>query len=103
MWMLAASTVRRSRRHGSRQAEEGLRVGALCVGVDEPPGLVRLRRLGVIFGEASRRFRAGDRRTAMRYLAAAAGTGGLIRSFRVGLRLVKVELGRRRLGVTVPR
>jgi hypothetical protein len=57
----------------------------------------------VIFGEASRQFRAGDRRSALRYLAAAAGTGGLFHSFRVGLRLIRVELGRRRLGVTVPR
>jgi glycosyltransferase involved in cell wall biosynthesis len=64
---------------------------------------IRVRRLGAIMGEASRRFRAGERRSAVRYLAAAAGTGGLARSLRVGLRLIQVELGRRRLGVTVPR
>ena len=65
--------------------------------------LIRVRRIASIFGEASRRWRAGDRRTALRYVAAAAGSGGLLRSLRVGLRLVRVELGRRRLGVTVPR
>jgi glycosyltransferase involved in cell wall biosynthesis len=65
--------------------------------------LVRLRRVGAIFGEASRRWRAGDRRVALRYVAAAAGSGGLRRSLIVGLRLVKVEAGRRRLGVNVPR
>jgi glycosyltransferase involved in cell wall biosynthesis len=65
--------------------------------------LIRLRRVASIFGEASRRWQAGDRRAALRYVAAAAGSGGLIRSLRVGLSLVRVELGRRRLGVTVPR
>ena len=65
--------------------------------------LIRLRRVAAIFGEASRRWRAGDRRAALRYVAAAAGSGGLRRSFRVALRLVRVEVGRRRLGVTVPR
>jgi glycosyltransferase involved in cell wall biosynthesis len=65
--------------------------------------LIRARRIASIFGEASRRWQAGDRRAALRYVAAAAGSGGLLRSFRVGLRLVRVELGRRRLGVTVPR
>jgi hypothetical protein len=47
--------------------------------------------------------RAGDRRTAVRYVAAAAGSGGLVRSLSVGLGLVRVQLGRRRLGVSVPR
>jgi glycosyltransferase involved in cell wall biosynthesis len=65
--------------------------------------LIRLRRIGAIFGEASRRWQAGDRRAAFRYVVAAAGSGGLLRSFAVGVRLVRVELGRRRLGVTVPR
>jgi glycosyltransferase involved in cell wall biosynthesis len=65
--------------------------------------LIRMRRIASIFGEASRRWQAGDRRAALRYVAAAAGSGGLIRSLRVGLRLLRVELGRRRLGVTVPR
>jgi glycosyltransferase involved in cell wall biosynthesis len=65
--------------------------------------LIRVRRIASIFGEASRRWQAGERRAALRYVAAAAGGGGLFRSLRVGLRLVRVELGRRRLGVTVPR
>jgi glycosyltransferase involved in cell wall biosynthesis len=65
--------------------------------------LIRARRIASIFGEASRRWQAGDRRAALRYVVAAAGSGGLVRSFRVGLHLVRVELGRRRLGVTVPR
>ena len=65
--------------------------------------LIRLRRVAAIFGEASRRWRAGDRRAALSYVGAAAGSGGLRRSFTVALRLLKVEVGRRRLGVTVPR
>jgi glycosyltransferase involved in cell wall biosynthesis len=65
--------------------------------------LIQVRRVAAIFGEASRRWRAGERRTALRYVAAAVGTGGLIRSIVVAARLVKIEVGRRRLGVTVPR
>ena len=65
--------------------------------------LIRRRRVAAIFGEASRRWRAGDRRTALSYVRAAAGNGGLRRSFTVALSLVKVEVGRRRHGVTVPR
>jgi glycosyltransferase involved in cell wall biosynthesis len=65
--------------------------------------LIRRRRVASIFGEASRRFRSGDRRAALHYIAAAVGTGGLIRSLAVGLQLVRTELGRRRLGVSVPR
>jgi glycosyltransferase involved in cell wall biosynthesis len=65
--------------------------------------LIQTRRVAAIFGEASRRWRAGDRRSALSYVAAAAGSGGLRRSLTVALRLVRVEIGRRRLGVTVPR
>ena len=65
--------------------------------------LIQVRRVAAIFGEASRRWRAGERRTALRYVAAAVGTGGLIRSIVVAVRLVKIEVGHRRLGVTVPR
>jgi glycosyltransferase involved in cell wall biosynthesis len=64
---------------------------------------IRLRRVAAIFGEASRRLQSGDRRAALRYIASAAGTGGFSRSFWIGLRLVRVGIGRRRLGVTVPR
>jgi glycosyltransferase involved in cell wall biosynthesis len=65
--------------------------------------LIRRRRVASIFGEASRRLRSRDRRAALRYIAAAAGSGGVLRSFRVGLSLIRVELARRRLGITVPR
>ena len=65
--------------------------------------LIRRRRIAATFGEASRRMRTGDRRTARRYLASAAGTGGLLRAVLVGMSLVKVEIGRRRLGASVPR
>jgi glycosyltransferase involved in cell wall biosynthesis len=65
--------------------------------------LIRPRRAAAIFGEASRRWRQGDRRAALRYASAALGSGGLWRSLGVALRLARVELGRRRLGVTVPR
>jgi glycosyltransferase involved in cell wall biosynthesis len=65
--------------------------------------LIRVRRVAAIFGEASRRWRAGDRRAALRFIAAAAGSGGVWRSLGVALRLVRVEAGRRRLGVNVPR
>jgi glycosyltransferase involved in cell wall biosynthesis len=64
--------------------------------------LIRMRRVASIFGEASRRLQAGDRRAALRYIAAAAATGGLVRSFWTGMRLVRVGRGRRRLGITVP-
>jgi glycosyltransferase involved in cell wall biosynthesis len=65
--------------------------------------LVRARRAGAFFGEASRRWRAGDRRAAFSYMSAAARSAGLVRALRVALGLVRVELGRRRLGVSVPR
>jgi glycosyltransferase involved in cell wall biosynthesis len=99
---------RRHQRNATSQTSDALEDALIVLALadsryPELHRLIRLRRLGVIFGEASRRFRAGDRGAALRYLAAAAGTGGLLRSFRVGLRLVRVELGRRRLGVTVPR
>lgn len=64
---------------------------------------IRARRAAAIFGEASRRWRAGDRRAALSFSAAAAGSGGLWRALGAGVHLVKVELGRRRLGVKVPR
>jgi glycosyltransferase involved in cell wall biosynthesis len=65
--------------------------------------LIRVRRVAAIFGEASRRWRAGERRAALSYVAAAAASGGLRHSLSVALRLVRVEVGRRRLGVSVPR
>jgi glycosyltransferase involved in cell wall biosynthesis len=65
--------------------------------------LIRLRRVAAIFGEASRRWRAGDRRAAVSYLASGVGDGGIVRAVRVALRLVQVEAGRRRHRVSVPR
>jgi len=65
--------------------------------------LIRRRRTAALFGEASRRLRAGDRVGGRRYVVSAVSSGGLLRSFLAGMRLVRVELGRRRLGVTVPR
>ena len=64
--------------------------------------LIRRRRVAAIFGEASIRLRAGDHRNALRYVASAAA-GGYVRAALVGMSLVKVEIGRRRLGATVPR
>ena len=65
--------------------------------------LIRRRRVAAIFGEASIHARSGDRRAAVRYIASAVGTGGLVSSFAVGMALVRVELARRRLDVSVPR
>jgi glycosyltransferase involved in cell wall biosynthesis len=65
--------------------------------------LIRRRRVAAIFGEVSRQMRSGERRTALRYLASAAGSGGALRALLVGTSLVRVEIGRRRLGATVPR
>jgi glycosyltransferase involved in cell wall biosynthesis len=99
---------RRHRRNATSQTSDALEDAMVVLALADAryPALhrlIRARRIAAIFGEASRRWQAGDRRAALRYVAAAAGSGGLLRSFRVGLRLVRVELGRRRLGVTVPR
>jgi glycosyltransferase involved in cell wall biosynthesis len=64
--------------------------------------MIRRRRVAAIFGEASLRWRSGDRRAALRYVASGAGEGP-VRALLVGTRLVRVELGRRRLGTSVPR
>jgi hypothetical protein len=65
--------------------------------------LVVQRRIAASFDEASRRWRPGDRRAAPCYVLAAAGAGGFRRTFSVALRLVRVEIGRRQVRVTVPR
>ena len=65
--------------------------------------LIRRCRVGAVFVEANARLRSGDRRAAARYIRAAIGTGGLLTSLSVGLRLVRVELGRRRAHTPVPR
>ena len=99
---------RRHQRNATSQTSDALEDALVVLAVADARypdlhRLIRLRRVAAIFGEASRRWRAGDRRAALSYVAAAAGSGGVLRSFGVGVRLVKVELGRRRLGITVPR
>jgi glycosyltransferase involved in cell wall biosynthesis len=99
---------RRHRSNATSQVSDVLEDALVVLAIAEAryPKLrrpIRVRRAAAIFGEASRRWRAGDRRAALRFIAAAAGSGGLWRALAVGVRLVKVELGRRRLGVTVPR
>jgi glycosyltransferase involved in cell wall biosynthesis len=99
---------RRHQRNATSQTSDALEDALVVLAVADARypdlhRLIRLRRVAAIFGEASRRWRAGDRRAALSYVAAAAAGGGVLRSFGVGVRLVKVELGRRRLGITVPR
>ena len=99
---------RRHSRNATSQTSDTLEDGLLVLALadaryPELHRLVRRRRIAVIFDEASRRFRSGDRRVAWHYVSAAAASGGLLRALLVGLRLVRVEIGRRRLGVTVPR
>jgi glycosyltransferase involved in cell wall biosynthesis len=99
---------RRHQRNATSQTADALEDALVVLALAEARypelnRLIRRRRIASIFGEASRRLGAGDRRAALRYIAAAAGTGGVLRALRVGLRLVGVELGRRRLGVNVPR
>jgi glycosyltransferase involved in cell wall biosynthesis len=104
----ALARYRRHRRNATSQTSDALEDALVVLALadaryPELRRLTRARRVASIFGEASRRWRAGERRTALRYVASAAGTGGLRRSLQVGLRLVQVEVGRRRLGITVPR
>ena len=63
---------------------------------------IRRRRIAIIYGEASRRWGAGDRRAALRYVAAAAGTGRVLPALWIARRLARVAVDRRRLGITVP-
>jgi cellulose synthase/poly-beta-1,6-N-acetylglucosamine synthase-like glycosyltransferase len=95
---------RRHRRNATSETWDALEDALVVLAVadaryPELHRLIRLRRVGAILGEASRRLRSGQRRGHI----AETGTGGLMGAFRVGLRLVKVEVGRRRLGITVPR
>jgi hypothetical protein len=99
---------RRHERNATSQTSDALEDALVVLAIAEARypqlhRLIRRRRVGSVFGEAAARMRAGDRRTAVRYVAAAAGSGGLVRSLSVGLGLVRVQLGRRRLGVSVPR
>jgi glycosyltransferase involved in cell wall biosynthesis len=99
---------RRHERNATSQTVDTLEDALIVLALAEArypelASLIRPRRVAAIFGEASRRFGAGDRRGALRYLTAGVRTGGLLRALAVGLRLVHVEIGRRRLGVSVPR
>jgi glycosyltransferase involved in cell wall biosynthesis len=99
---------RRHQRNATSQTSDALEDALIVLAVADARypdlhRLIRARRVAAIFGEASRRWRAGERWAALRYIASAAGSGGMICSAVVGARLVKVELGRRRLGITVPR
>lgn len=99
---------RRHQRNATSQTSDALEDALVVLALadaryPELHRLIRRRRVAAMFGEASRRLRSGQRRAGLRYIAAAAGSGGLFRSLRVGLRLVSVEVGRRRLGLTVPR
>ncbi len=99
---------RRHERNVTSQTSDALEDAMVVLAVAEARypelhRLIRLRRVAAIFGEASRRWRAGDRRKALAFVGAAVGSGGLLRSLRVAVRLVRVEVGRRRLGVRVPR
>jgi glycosyltransferase involved in cell wall biosynthesis len=99
---------RRHQRNATSQVNDALEDALVVLALadaryPELHRLIRGRRVAAIFGEASRRLQSGDRRAALRYIAAAGDTGGLLRSLWIGLRLVRVALDRRRLGITVPR
>jgi glycosyltransferase involved in cell wall biosynthesis len=99
---------RRHERNATSETSDALEDQLVVLGIAEARypelhRLVRRRRAAALFGEASRAVRSGDRRRALRCVAAGVGIGGPVGSVRVGARLVRVELGRRRLGVHVPR
>lgn len=99
---------RRHERNATSQVSDTLEDALVVLAIAEARypelrRLIRRRRVAAIFGESSRRWRVGERRLALRYLAAAVTNGGLPNALGVGLRLVRVEAGRRTLGKTVPR
>src|SRR3954451_15865784 len=88
---------RRHQRNATSQNADALEDALVVLALADAryPELHRLTRLcpvAAMFGEASLRLRSGQRHAALRYIVAAAGTGGLLRSLRRGLRLVKVEI-----------
>jgi hypothetical protein len=101
----------RYRRHGGNatsQVSDTLEDALVVLAVADAryPQLRRLtrgRRAAAIFGEASRRWRVRQRRAALSYFAAGVASAGLARALTVMVRLVSVEAGRRRRGVSVPR
>jgi glycosyltransferase involved in cell wall biosynthesis len=99
---------RRHQRNATSQTHDALEDALVVLALAEAryPELgrrIRRRRIAAILGEASVRMRSGDSPAALRYIRSAAGSGGLLRTLSVGTSLVKVELARRRLGVSVPR
>jgi glycosyltransferase involved in cell wall biosynthesis len=88
---------------GSDSLEDALVVLALAEArYPELHRLIRRRRIASVLVEANVRIRSGDRRAGLRYIASAAGSGGVLRALSVGISLVRLELSRRRLGVSVP-
>ena len=99
---------RRHKRNATSQTHDALEDALVVLALAEARypelhRLIRRRRIAAILGEASLRMRSGDTPGALRYIRSAVGSGGLLRSLSVGLCLVRVELARRRLGVSVPR
>jgi hypothetical protein len=99
---------RRHERNATSKASDALEDALIVLAVAEARfpelhSLIRRRRAAAIFVEASTRMRTHSRRSAMRYVVAGAAAGGPIGSLAVGLRLMRLELGRRRLGISVPR
>jgi glycosyltransferase involved in cell wall biosynthesis len=88
---------------GSDSLEDALVVLSLAEArYPELHRLIRRRRIASVLVEANVRIRSGDLRAGLRYIASAAGSGGVLRALSVGISIVRLELARRRLGVSVP-
>jgi glycosyltransferase involved in cell wall biosynthesis len=99
---------RRHERNATSQSADALEDALVVLALAEARypelhSLIRRRRAAAIFVEASSRLRLRDRRKALRYVVAGAAAAGPIGSLAVGLSLVRLQLGRRRLEVSVPR
>jgi glycosyltransferase involved in cell wall biosynthesis len=98
---------RRHQRNATSQTTDALEDALIVLALadaryPELHRLIRRRRVATIFGEASRRWAGGDRRAALRYVGAAAGTGRVLPTFWIALRLFRLAVARRRLGIIVP-
>ena len=92
---------RRHERNATSQTTDALEDALLVLAVADAryPELhapIRRRRVSTILGEASRRWRTGDRRAALRYITAAVGTGRVLPAFWIALRLLRIGIDRRR-------
>jgi glycosyltransferase involved in cell wall biosynthesis len=99
---------RRHAHNATSQTSDALEDALVVLAIAEAryPHLHRLierRRVASILGEVSLRWRQGQHQLAASYFVAAVGAGGLLRSLLVGSALLRVEFGRRRAGVSVPR